>query len=74
MKTRCRKCNQYFWSDGTLGQNKCPDCAMEEEQQFNMVRELVKLNPGISIAEVAAQTGLTNQAIRNYITKLNNSY
>ncbi len=71
METRCRKCNARFISKGVLGVNVCPDCEAEEIEKFEKVKELVKLKPGISVGEVASETGLTYQKIREYIKKLN---
>ncbi len=71
MNTRCRKCNKIFNTKGILGVNKCPDCSVNEEKLFDDVRELVKLNPGISIGDVADKTGLSYTKIRECIEKLN---
>ncbi len=71
MQTRCRKCNKMFFSGGLLGVNKCPDCRADEEEKFEMVREMVKLQPGISIGEVSSKTELSHSQIRDIINRLN---
>ncbi len=71
MNTRCRKCNTIFNTKGVLGVNKCPDCSVTDEKLCAEVREMVKLNPGISIGEVASETGLSYAKIRECIQKLN---
>ncbi len=73
MKTRCRKCNKMFHSKGILGQNKCPECVAAANpyglggSKAQMVRDIVKENPGISAGAVSALTGLPTAQIIEYL-------
>ncbi len=69
MKTRCRKCNIIFENNGILGLNKCPDCLSpyEGQNKAQIVRDLVKDNPGISASEVSSMTGISTREIIDYL-------
>ncbi len=62
-----------FHSKGILGLNKCPECIAEANpyavgvNKPQMVRDLVKDNPGISAGEVSEITGLSTSQIVDYL-------
>lgn len=66
METRCRRCSKTFESN-TIGSKYCPQCNSIEEEKYQAVRELVKMNPGISIGLVSEVTGLSTRKIINYV-------
>ncbi len=66
MQTRCRRCSQIYEST-VLGSVYCRNCHAIEEEKYQMVRELVKANPGIGIGRVAQETGLSTRKIIKYV-------
>ncbi len=71
MQTRCRKCNKMFFSNGMLGNNVCPDCKSSEQEKFEKVKEMVKMNPGISIGDVSSELQIPYAKIREFMKQLN---
>ncbi len=71
MQTRCRKCNKMFFSNGMLGNNVCPDCKAGDLGKLEEVKEIVKMNPGISIGDVSSMTQLPYAKIREYMRQIN---
>ncbi len=66
MQTRCRRCGQVY-ETRVLGSVYCYTCHAIEEEKYQMVRELVKANPGIGIGRVSQETGLSTRKILNYV-------
>ncbi len=66
MQTRCRRCGQYYDAK-VLGSVYCYNCHAIEEEKYQMVRELVKANPGIGIGRVSQETGLSTRKIIKYV-------
>ncbi len=66
MQTRCRRCSQVY-ETRVLGSVYCHSCAAIEEEKYQMVRELVKANPGIGIGRVSQETGLSTRKIIRYV-------
>ncbi len=73
MRTRCRKCNQMFFSNGMLGNNVCPSCKEAENEQIEKVKEMVKMNPGISIGDVSMELQIPYAKIREYMKAISDS-
>lgn len=71
MKTRCRKCNDMFDSNGVLGANLCQECAEKENSKIANIQELIKLNPGICVNELSELTGLSKIKVMEYVRKIN---
>ncbi len=66
MLTRCRRCGQKY-DTNVLGSVYCHNCHAIEEEKYQMVRELVKANPGIGIGRVSQETGLSTGKIIRYV-------
>ncbi len=66
MQTRCRRCGQVY-DTTVLGSVYCYSCHAIEEEKYQMVRELVKANPGIGIGRVSQETGLSTRKIIKYV-------
>ncbi len=66
MQTRCRRCRKVY-DTNVLGSVYCHSCYAIEEEKYQMVRELVKANPGIGIGKVSQETGLSTRQIIKYV-------
>lgn len=63
---RCRRCKALFEPTSPNGQ-MCPNCVVQEEERYQLVREYVKDHPGVSISEVSDVTGVTTPRILTYL-------
>ena len=63
---RCRRCGQMFDYEG-LPPPGCPTCMMEREEQYQIVRALVREFPGITAIEVNQVTEVPMEAILKYL-------
>ena len=61
---RCRRCQKMFEYEG---KEYCSFCTMQEEHRFQSVRQLVRENPGITVAEVHFQTDVPVSVIWDYV-------
>jgi len=67
---RCKRCKQMFEFEGFEGgqpPKRCPRCKDIEMQQYSMVRELVRDNPGITALEVSAYTEVSLPTILGFL-------
>ncbi|MCL2610916.1 MAG: hypothetical protein FWE02_04475 [Defluviitaleaceae bacterium] len=58
---RCRKVANLLTS------NICEKCIEEEEEIYKKVYEHLKENPGLSVAELSIQTGVSTKKILGYV-------
>jgi len=65
-KVRCPKCKTFYEFSG-LPPKCCTICAQKYENDYQLVRTLVKENPGIAIQEVEDVTGIARDRILSYI-------
>ena len=65
---RCRRCGQMFEYEG-LPPPCCPVCQLEREEQYQIVRALVRDFPGITALEVHEITEVPMDVILRYINK-----
>lgn len=63
---RCRRCKALFEPTSPNGQ-MCPNCVVQEEARYQLVRQYVKDHPGVSISEVSEVTGVTTPRILTYL-------
>lgn len=60
----CKHCGKLFnYTDKPL----CPECIKAREEQFQEVKKYIRDNPTVGIAEVAENTGVTVNQIRQWI-------
>lgn len=60
----CKSCGNLF---NYTGRNICPACVKKLEERFSTVKEYIRENPGASIAQVAEETEVSVNQIRNWI-------
>ena len=65
---RCRGCGQMFEHDNRLPSH-CPACQIMREEQYQIVRAIVKEFPGITALEVHDFTEIPIETILRYINK-----
>ena len=65
-KIRCKRCRNMFEFDGLLPEC-CPRCKRIEDEQFYLVRDLVREFPGITAMEVSNYTGVSFSAIMRHV-------
>lgn len=65
-KVRCHRCKNFYKCNG-LPAKCCPECALKDEQDYQIVRRYVKDNPGSLIHNVETNTGISKEKILNYL-------
>jgi flagellar operon protein (TIGR03826 family) len=60
----CPECGKIFTFIRT---NLCPECQQKDEDSFNVVRKFIAQNPGVNIAIVSEQTGISEDNILRYL-------
>ena len=60
----CKGCGRIF---PFLARGVCADCLGRIEEQFELVREHLRENPGARVAEIAAATGVPEADIAGFI-------
>ena len=65
-KIRCKRCGKMFEFDGELPP-ACPMCIRERNEQFYIVRELVREFPGITALQVNQATEVPMDVILRFV-------
>ena len=65
-KLRCRKCREMFDCPG-LPVPLCPECEALKSGKFQLIRELIKDHPGITVPDLHERTGVPVAVILKYI-------
>lgn len=65
-KVRCKKCRTLY-NFISLNEPLCPACKKEQYDQYLFVREYVKNNPKISLADLSKHTGVSVTIISGYL-------
>lgn len=60
----CSICGRLF--AGAQG-GVCPDCLRQQEEEFDEIRRLLQLEPGLSAEEVANRTGVKLERILQFL-------
>lgn len=60
----CSACGKIFIY---RGDNKCPDCAKELEEQFDTIKKYLYKHPGAGVAEVAEETEIDEKTILYFL-------
>ena len=63
---RCRYCRRMFDYEG-LPPECCPECLKGREEQFRMIRDMVRESPGVNAIELSGRTGVPIADILRYI-------
>lgn len=61
----CKKCGRMF--SATNGHEFCSKCRLEVEDHFKIVREYVYDHPGVTVNEVAEETGVEKKEILKFL-------
>lgn len=61
----CKRCGRIFRSDNR--RVICPICVKELEEKFDEVKEYIYANPASTIVEVASETNVSVEQIKNWI-------
>ena len=61
----CKRCGKIFQYDGV--HKICKNCRVQEEQDFEKVKEFLKENPNSSINVVSEETGVEKKTIIEFI-------
>lgn len=61
----CTKCKKIFSS--LRGENICAECVKKEEEEFNIIREYLRVNRGANIDVVSEETGVSIKQIMKYL-------
>ncbi|ABI68806.1 YvyF protein [Syntrophomonas wolfei] len=61
----CPKCKQLFTSNSK--QVLCPVCAGLVEQEYSIVRNFIRDNPGVSLIDVVRETGVKQEIVLSFI-------
>ena len=64
---RCRRCRQMFAFEKGLPPACCPKCQRRKDEQFQLVRALVREMPGITALEVHVLTEVPVEAIMQFV-------
>lgn len=60
----CKNCGRLF---NYIGKVLCPECLKEKDDEFAIVKEYVRENPGAGIAQTSEATGVSVKQIRQWI-------
>ncbi|MBP3888953.1 MAG: flagellar protein [Cellulosilyticum sp.] len=61
----CKSCKRMF--QHIAGPIMCPKCKAIEEDRFQIVKEYLRENPGASLADVSAETGIESKIILRFL-------
>lgn len=61
----CRKCGRIF--NYVVGPLQCPVCREKMEEKFLEVKEFIKENPGVGIAEVSTECDVETSQIQRWL-------
>ena len=61
----CRKCGRLY--NYVAGQRICPLCQERLEEDFQMVKEYVRKNPGVTVNRVAEECEVEISQIRQWL-------
>ncbi|MGE5403957.1 MAG: TIGR03826 family flagellar region protein [Candidatus Saccharibacteria bacterium] len=60
----CPECDRLF---AYVGRNLCPKCIDKEEEEFRVVRNYVRDNPGATVFDVSEATGSDEEKILRWL-------
>lgn len=61
----CKRCKKLY--QHVIGPSVCPQCKKGEEEQFKIVKEYLKKNPGETIITVSNETGVPIGLIESFL-------
>ncbi len=65
--TNCSKCGKFLKYVG-VGEYKCPECGFTEYDDYGKVRAYLEANPGSTVVQVEAATGVPQKIIYKLVS------
>lgn len=65
--SRCSKCGSFLKYTG-LGEYRCDSCGYKEYDSYGSVRAYVEANPGATVLQIEAATGVSQKLIHQMVS------